>query len=364
MNQPAPINDDLAFTSLSHSPPHVGVPHTLVPLAARGHCIRCDREHQLFRTQQAESIAQRLMEALRQQKNIDLHQPNPEKRVTQLNTQCLHQEQGGKMFGVLLCQNANGDTGYIKAFSGLFNRISHVRGWAPPVSDLCDTAAHQEKVENQVGLLTNEVDNLNDALATLRNQQESITCTFEPLIDAQMHQNRRRRAKRKQQRELITDHDRPQRLNQLSHESQEDQDALRAIRSAHREAIHPITEKVTALEEQLLQLKRSRRDVSAQLNHTLQSACVLHNFTGTAKPLMEVFLNKGVPTGAGDCCAPKLLHYAATHGLTPLGLAEFWLGAPKSQGRVDGHFYPACEEKCTPLLGFMLCGLPTAEASS
>ena len=272
--------------------------------------------------------------------------------------------EGGKMFGVLLCQNENGDTGYIKAFSGLFNRISHVRGWAPPVSDLCDTAAHQEKVEHQVGLLTNEVDNLNDALATLRNQQESITCTFEPLIDEQMHQNRRRRAKRKQQRELITDHDRPQRLNQLSHESQEDQDALRAIRSAHREAIHPITEKVTALEEQLLQLKRSRRDVSAQLNHTLQSACVLNNFTGTAKPLMEVFLNKGVPTGAGDCCAPKLLHYAATHGLTPLGLAEFWLGAPKSQGRVDGHFYPACEEKCTPLLGFMLCGLPTAEASS
>jgi len=364
MDNPAPTNDDLAFTSLSHPPPHVGAPHTSVPLAARGHCTRCDREHQLFRNPLVESIAQRLMETLRQQENIGLHQPNPEKRVAQLNTRCLHQEEGGKMFGVLLCQNANGDIGYIKAFSGLFNRISHVRGWTPPISDLGATAAHQEKVEHHVGLLTEEVDNIGDELVSLQNRQESITGTFEPLIDEQMHQNRRRRAKRKQQRELISDHDRPQRLNQLSRESQEDQDALRSIRRAHRDAIQPITEKLTALEEQLLQLKRSRRNVSAQLNHTLQSACVLHNFTGTAKPLREVFLNKGVPTGAGDCCAPKLLNYAATHGLTPLSLAEFWLGAQKTQGRVDGYFYPACEEKCTPLLGFMLCGLPTAEASS
>ena len=30
------------------------------------------------------------------------------------------------------------------------------------------------------------------------------------------------------------------------------------------------------------------------------------------------------PSGAGECCAPKLLQYAFQHGLKPLALAEFW----------------------------------------
>ena len=304
------------------------------------------------------------MNTLRQQENIDIHQPDPAQRITELDTQCLRQREGGKMFGVLLCHNATGEIGYIKAFSGLFNRVSHVPGWAPPVSDLRTTAHHQEQVESQVGLLTEEVRSINDNLLSLQNQQESITATFEPLVDAHMRHNRRRRAKRKQKRELLTGQDQAQHLKQLSSESQEDQEALRSIRKSHRDAIHPITQKIKALEKQLLTLKRSRRAVSAQLNHTLQAACVLHNFTGTSQPLKEVFLNEGVPTGAGDCCAPKLLHCAATRDLTPLALAEFWLGSPNTQGRIDGNFYPACDEKCTPLLGFMLCGIPAPEAPS
>lgn len=39
-------------------------------------------------------------------------------------------------------------------------------------------------------------------------------------------------------------------------------------------------------------------------------------------------------------------------------VAEFWMGAPPpSGGRTDGEFYTACEERCQPILGFMLCGL-------
>jgi hypothetical protein len=35
----------------------------------------------------------------------------------------------------------------------------------------------------------------------------------------------------------------------------------------------------------------------------------------------------GMPAGAGDCCAPKLLHAACAAGLTPTGLAEVWCGS-------------------------------------
>ena len=64
------------------------------------------------------------------------------------------------------------------------------------------------------------------------------------------------------------------------------------------------------------------------------------------------------PGGTGDCCAPKLLQYAYSHGLKPLCMAEFWWGpSPKTDIRHHGQFYPACRGKCKPVLTWMLQGL-------
>lgn len=42
-------------------------------------------------------------------------------------------------------------------------------------------------------------------------------------------------------------------------------------------------------------------------------------------------------------------------------MAEFWYGAATTDGRRrHGGFYPACIEKCAPILSFMLQGLPVA----
>lgn len=64
------------------------------------------------------------------------------------------------------------------------------------------------------------------------------------------------------------------------------------------------------------------------------------------------------PSGAGECCAPKLLQYALTHGLKPLALAEFWVGAPsKTEIRQEGAFYAPCSGRCVPILKHMLQGV-------
>ena len=61
------------------------------------------------------------------------------------------------------------------------------------------------------------------------------------------------------------------------------------------------------------------------------------------------------PSGTGECCTPKLLHYANTHGLKALAVAEFWYGAsPKGIIRHHGQFYEPCQAKCMPLLWYML----------
>jgi hypothetical protein len=85
----------------------------------------------------------------------------------------------------------------------------------------------------------------------------------------------------------------------------------------------------------------------------------LTNFRGELRPLTEAFTaSGGIPTGTGDCCAPKLLNQAIQKCLLPLGMAEFYWGRENSsQTRHHGRFYPSCDTKCTPILGFMLCGL-------
>ncbi|CAK8720728.1 hypothetical protein GMJAKD_10015 [Candidatus Electrothrix aarhusensis] len=104
---------------------------------------------------------------------------------------------------------------------------------------------------------------------------------------------------------------------------------------------------------------QQRKKKSQQLMREIHTLYRLRNFHGQAAGLQKILgSDKGVPTGTGDCCAPKLLQHAALQGLTPLGLAEFYLGKENASGcRQHGCFYSSCRTKCYPILGFMLCGV-------
>ena len=105
-------------------------------------------------------------------------------------------------------------------------------------------------------------------------------------------------------------------------------------------------------------LKHKRRDLSRTLMAEIHDLYSLMNFKAEKNKLRDVFLGTGIPTGTGDCCAPKLLQYAALNGLHPVSMAEFYWGKENRSGsKQHGQFYPACAEKCQPILGYMLCGL-------
>ena len=104
-------------------------------------------------------------------------------------------------------------------------------------------------------------------------------------------------------------------------------------------------------------LLEERKAMSQQLMKDIHALYHLTNFKEETRPMTEVFPGDNIPTGVGECCAPKLLNYAALNGLKPIGLSEFYFGKESKSGeRTHGTFYPACEEKCQPILGFMLCG--------
>ena len=132
---------------------------------------------------------------------------------------------------------------------------------------------------------------------------------------------------------------------------------------------NPIEKQIKALGREAVDLRISpgtresllqkRKNLSRQLMKKIHSLYRLNNFRGKQCSLNELFPEgRGIPTGTGDCCAPKLLNFAAIHGLQPLGLAEFYWGRTnKSASRHEGQLYSACKDKCGPILGFLLCGL-------
>lgn len=105
--------------------------------------------------------------------------------------------------------------------------------------------------------------------------------------------------------------------------------------------------------------RKKRRLLSRQLMRDIHSLYRLANFQGVTATLEEAFTgNNGIPTGTGDCCAPKLLNFAAKNNMHPLGISEFFWGKENiSGGHRHGSFTSSCVEKCQPILGFMLCGL-------
>ena len=124
------------------------------------------------------------------------------------------------------------------------------------------------------------------------------------------------------------------------------------------------------------------KEESRRLQRLLFANYSFLNGRGESKNLLEIFANEKPivpadewfssavsnqssafrlpPSGAGECCAPKLLQYALTHGLKPLQLAEFWVGAPsKTEIRQEGAFYAPCSGRCVPILRHMTKGLDT-----
>ena len=106
------------------------------------------------------------------------------------------------------------------------------------------------------------------------------------------------------------------------------------------------------------------RERSAALQRWLFSKFVLCSPNGERRSVRDVFGDWATanhskqtqpPGGTGECCAPKLLHYANSHNMFPLALTEFWYGkSPKGEIRHHGMTYEPCQAKCQPILPFLL----------
>ena len=102
-----------------------------LPEPSRGWCARCDCWH-LVRPEAAWPEALALMERLERWRRIDFDAAQGDPRCA---TAPLFAEEGGKMFGVLVCRDHRGRRVVLRAFSGRFGGLWQVTGWVGPVFD-------------------------------------------------------------------------------------------------------------------------------------------------------------------------------------------------------------------------------------
>ena len=269
----------------------------------------------------------------------------------------------GKMFGVLVCQNEEGKLGYLWAFSGKLAGVNHLPYFVPTIFDMLHEDGFFRKEEELLNAINRQIEILenSDELRDKKKQLENTKNEAVTDIQNQKDKIKRLKVERDEKRISFTNlssAEIEQLELELSEESKKESILLKKMTKYWNFQIEKAQKEVNLLLDEINQHKEERRQKSGALQQKLFAEYSFLNQFGAQKSIGEIF-NNNPPAGAGECAAPKLLHYAFEHNLKPIAMAEFWWGqSPKSEIRKHKQFYPACKSKCEPiLLSHMLDGL-------
>ena len=283
----------------------------------------------------------------------------------------------GKMFGVLVVRYELGvrnyelgvrscELGFIAAYSGLLAGRNDWAYFVPPVFDAQQPDGHFKVTERSISDINREIDCIRHSdeykrvkaeEATLRQKAADRIAAMKQRIASAKAERDRRRSDAQTGLLQISEAE----AAAMTRESQTLKADLRRLKQRldmELSAAHALT---FQYDERIAALRQRRRSMSDELQRWLFMQYRMLNARGEERNLIDIFstTTHGIPpAGAGDCCAPKLLQYAYSHGLQPVCMAEFWWGeSPRQEIRHHLSYYPACRSKCLPILTHMLQGL-------
>ena len=298
----------------------------------------------------------------------------------------------GKMFGVLIAEDAEGRTGFLAAFSGLLANSNNHPYFVPAVYDILQPNGYFKTHEEEISNINQKVKALENSserkhLIELLEKQKTEAAEAIDAYKAEMAEAKKRRDRIRSSlgvkecrggsayppENAIEDTER-NRGNHfplygrgdggeatLVQESQFMKAELRRMKKRFAEEIEKTERQLTIINNEIAALKQQRKQMSDALQRWIFKQFSMLNALGERRTLTEIFAETTMgipPSGAGECCAPKLLQYAYEHGLKPLCMGEFWWGeSPVGEIRHHRHFYPSCSSKCKPILGHMFKGL-------
>lgn len=266
----------------------------------------------------------------------------------------------GKMFGVLIVRSTQGEIGYLAAFSGNLAGSNFHSGFVPPVYDMLQPDDRFRIGEAEISAINRRIEQI-ESSALLSQMRESLAealAKSEQEISSAKHLLDEQKALRDIERATTSD---PERLAELIRESQHQKAEFARLKKYWREEQARLKADIDAYQQEVDSLRVERKRRSEELQMWIFKQFRILNARGQERDLCEIFAptpQRIPPAGAGECAAPKLLQYAYQNNFEPLAMAEFWQGcSPRGEVRRHGAFYPSCQGKCGPILGFMLQGL-------
>ena len=307
----------------------------------------------------------------------------------------------GKMFGVLIVEKlpqniaqGKSEIGYLAAYSGQIGGRSDWDDFVPAVFDYLQPDGYFKTHEAEITRINQSIKQLEDdeRMKEAKKLIASLTEERKKAIAAYQEKIKEAKAKRDARREearLDPEHKAvtPEEEQEMTKESQFMKAELRRLKKSLAEKTTLETE-YADYQDNLQRLKQLRKTLSDALQQWLFSQFRMLNYQGESKDLLEIFRDAAFqdttrrdsafrdslldppqasiiskrtafkmvpPAGSGECCEPKLLQYAYSHGFKPLQMAMFWWGeSPKEEIRHHLQFYPACNGKCKPILHWML----------
>ncbi len=273
----------------------------------------------------------------------------------------------GKMFGVLVVRNEEGELGYLQAYSGILAGKTRLPSFVPPIFDRQEPAFEYTQKEDEI-LVINQamialekasvfIDAQNNLDQYLSQEGEALKSQKSALKTAKKKRQKLRKEVKGQIPDeeyaiLLSAHERESRQYDLSFKSEQKKFLIKKAELELR---------VAPFLKQLSDYKNLRKAKSAETQQIIFNQYQFKNYLGQYKSVDQIFSEKKSitpPSGAGDCAAPKLFQYAFENNYTPISLAEFWWGkSPNLEVRQHKNYYPACKAKCHPILSFMLKGL-------
>lgn len=273
----------------------------------------------------------------------------------------------GKMMGVLVVRNVAGEVGYLAGFSGLLCGGNRQAGFVPPVLDFLAPDGCFKREEAAITAINHKIaeiersDEYHSAVEAVAHSE----CYAHETIAARKQQYAANKKARDEKRASGTAT--AAELEALIHQSRFEKAELKRLARACNEQVESARALLLPFTQRIAALAAERKQRSAALQEWLFTQFKVLNGRGEKASLLQIFATyTGTlpPAGAGECAAPKMLHYAYENNMQPLAMAEFWVGAsPTGEVRRDGFFYPSCKSKCYPILSYMLQGIDVEESA-
>lgn len=289
----------------------------------------------------------------------------------------------GKMFGVLIVEKDN-QVGYLQAFSGQMNHTD-IDTFVPAIFDYLQPEGYFKKKEAEISSINQQINHIqssesyNDAMRRYQMLCREAATAIQKKKNTMLVAKRLREKQRQEANQTASE------KSEMIKESQFLKAELTRTKKHYAALIATSEAHINGFEVEINRLKKQRKKLSDRLQRWLFAQFRLKNARGETRNLIDLFRDFYLensparsrmatmqathsntstseallpPSGAGECCEPKLLQYAFLHGMKPLSMAMFWWGtSPKGEVRKEGQFYPACSGKCRPVLAWMLKGL-------